>query len=96
MLTDCWKAYLQAAKEAGCTHKTVNHSEGFMNKETGVHTNNVEKIHSVLKKNASSQFGHLSYLTRSGKPTYIDIVCWRTNIKLQKNCWFSFCKALQQ
>ena len=59
MLTDCWKAYSQAAKEAGCTHQTVNHSEGFINKVTGLHTNNVEGIHSVLKKNARSQFGRL-------------------------------------
>ena len=50
MLTDCWKAYPQAAKEAGCNHQTVNHSEGFINKVTGLHTNNVEGIHSVLKK----------------------------------------------
>ena len=50
MLTDCWKVYPQAAKEAGCTHQTVNHSEGFINKVTGVHTNNVEGIQCFKKK----------------------------------------------
>ena len=97
MLTDCWKAYVAAAKEAGVEHRTVNHSEGFINKDTGDHTNNVEGIHKILKKHARDQFGRLPYLTSGGKPYYIDLVCWRTNIKLKReNFWRSFCKALQQ
>ena len=74
IFTDYWKAYPIAAKAAKCFHKTVNHSEGFINKETGVHTNNVEGIHATLKKDARKQLSRLPYLTTEGQPYYIDLV----------------------
>ena len=40
--TDCLGAYSMAAKEAKCTHLTVNHSENYKDPITGCHTNNVE------------------------------------------------------
>jgi len=96
IFTDCWKAYPIAAKEAKCLHKTVNHSEGFINKQTGVHTNNVEGIHATLKKDSRKQFGRLPYLTSDGKPYYIDLVCWRVNQGLQKiSLWPAFCRILK-
>lgn len=96
IFTDCWKAYPIAAKAAKCQHKTVNHSEGFINRETGVHTNNVEGIHATLKKDARKQFGRLPYLTSDGKPYYIDICNWRVNQGLQKrSVWPAFCRILQ-
>ena len=96
IFTDCWKAYPIAAKAAKCVHKTVNHSEGFINKETGVHTNNVEGIHATLKKDARKQFGRLPYLTTEGLPYYIDLVNWRVNQGLQKLAlWPAFCRILK-
>ena len=42
IVTDCWRSYPKAARRADCTHSTVNHQEGFKDRETGAHTNNVE------------------------------------------------------
>ena len=94
--TDLWKAYLAAAHAAGVEHLTVNHSKGFINPETGVHTNNVEGIHAVMKNMSRKQFNRLPFVTDEGKPYYIDLICWRTNVGLQKaDPWTEFCKALK-
>ena len=96
ILTDCWKAYPIAAKAAKCMHKTVNHSVVFINKETGVHTNNVEGIHATLKVDARKQFNRLTFLTPDGKPYYIDLVNWRVNQGSKKNSlWLAFCRILK-
>ena len=60
LTTDCWKAYIKSAKAAKVSHFTVNHSKEFKNPETGVHTNNVEGMHGVIKRDGYSQFGRLS------------------------------------
>ena len=60
LTTDCWKAYIKSAKAAKVSHFTVNHSREFKNPETGVHTNNVEGMHGVIKRDGYSQFGRLS------------------------------------
>ena len=96
ILTDCWKAYPIAAKAAKCMHKTVNQSVVFINKETGVHTNNVEGIHATLKVDARKQFNRLTFLTPDGKPYYIDLVNWRVNQGSKKNSlWLAFCRILK-
>lgn len=39
--TDCWKGYIDL-ENCGYVHKTVNHSEEFVNSDTGAHTQNIE------------------------------------------------------
>ena len=63
MTTDCWRAYPAAAAAAQGTHRTVNHGHAFKDPELGAHTNNMEGIHGVLKRDTYRQFGCLPYLT---------------------------------
>ena len=93
--TDCWRAYRAATAAVDVPHLTVNHSETFRDPDTGVHTNNVEGIHAVIKKDARRQFGRLPYLTAEGQSYYLDLLVWRTNTKLKKaEIMKSFCVAL--
>lgn len=41
--TDCWKGYIDLKKH-GYVHKTVNHSESFVDPETGVYIQNIESF----------------------------------------------------
>ena len=47
--SDCWAAY-QTLNEEGFVHKTVNHSEIFVNPDDGVHTQNVERLWKDVKR----------------------------------------------
>lgn len=48
--TDCWRGYASLEDRTGPRHMTVNHSEGFINRETGVHTNFDEGTNFALKR----------------------------------------------
>jgi hypothetical protein len=48
VLTDCWKAYKPACEALGLEHKTVNHSQYYVNPEDGTHTNTIEGNNNAL------------------------------------------------
>ena len=83
MTTDCWSAYLSAARSAQVEHFTVNHSKEFKNPETGAHTNNCEGMHGVIKRDGYHQFGRLPYLNEKGETYYLDLLVRRANARLQ-------------
>lgn len=46
--SDSWKAY-SGLKDEGYTHLVVNHSKHFVDPESGVHTNNIERLWKDIK-----------------------------------------------
>jgi transposase-like protein len=49
--TDCWKGYRdEDLMAAGMAHGTVNHSQTFLDRSSGVHINNIEATWSVMKQ----------------------------------------------
>ncbi|XP_076545706.1 uncharacterized protein LOC117611040 [Osmia lignaria lignaria] len=48
--SDCWKAYAEINKDV-YKHYTVNHSANFVDPETGVHTQNIERLWREIRGN---------------------------------------------
>ena len=47
--TDKWKGYI-GISELGYTHGVVNHSIGFIDESTGIHTNTIEGSWTAIKR----------------------------------------------
>jgi hypothetical protein len=55
--SDQWGAYAKIREKLGFHHYTVNHKEGFVNRETGVHTQEIESYWNQLKSKIKSMRG---------------------------------------
>lgn len=88
MHTDCWKAYPAIAEAFGLVHQTVNHSEGFKNHETGVHTNHVEGTNYAIKRAVPPR-----NRTRGELQPFLHEFVWRR--KNDGNLWKSLLESLK-
>jgi transposase-like protein len=71
--TDCWAGYeTEELENLGFQHLTVNHSDFYVDPETGVHTNNIEGTWAGLKLLISKR--HRSGPSVDG---YLDAFTWR-------------------
>jgi hypothetical protein len=70
--SDQWSAYSNISQlpvDPPYIHRTVNHSLGFINRETGVHTNNVEAYWASIKRVFRRMCGTRTDMV----PSYIDL-----------------------
>ena len=51
VLTDGWAGYREVTRILGLEHRTVNHSENFVDPVTGTHTNTIEGTWNGIKQN---------------------------------------------
>jgi ISXO2-like transposase domain len=86
IVTDCWRGYSRLGL-FGYEHKTVNHSEVFVNEE-GFHTNNIEGTWSSLKRNTSAR-NRTENLIKGKLFEYI----WRR--KNEGNIWNALIEAIR-
>lgn len=50
IISDCWRAY-NCLENEGFIHLSVNHSQNFVNRVTGAHTNNIERTWREVRSN---------------------------------------------
>jgi transposase-like protein len=86
--TDCWKGYHSLNRIFGIQHRTVNHSDGFKDPITGVHTNTVEGTNYALKRRVPPR-----NRTETDLPMFLMEFTWRR--KNAQNLWESFLEALR-
>ena len=61
--SDMWRSYNRISRLGlFYTHQTVNHSRGFVNPETGVHTNTIEANWSALKRDIPPNHRRKKYI----------------------------------
>ena len=58
----------------------MNHSKHFKDPTTGVHTNNVEGVHALIKKDSGRQFNRSPDMKQEiGLVLYLELAQWRVN-----------------
>lgn len=87
--TDLWRGYSSVAEETGLRHRTVNHSAGFIDEETGVHTNTVEGTNHALKIQVP-----IRCRTRNGIDDHLLEFMWRR--QHADTLWDSFISAIRE
>ena len=82
--TDCHRSYPAILQQLPhVTHMTVNHSQTLQDPVTSAHTNHVEGVHSILKRETRMQFQRMPSVPPSGQPRYLDLVLWRANSRFR-------------
>ena len=71
--SDQWAAYRQLHNHPDYTYQAVNHSENFVDPETGVHTQAIESYWS----NAKLKFKKMKDVSSEQLPSYLDERMWR-------------------
>lgn len=75
--SDEWAAYRAVKKITGFEHRTVNHSINFVDKITGVHTQNVESLWCQSKQIIKQMKG----IRSEQLPSLLNEYIWRSNYR---------------
>lgn len=86
--TDCWRGYSGIVEAIDVSHETVNHSVGFIDHATGVHTNSIEGKWASLKRRIT-----LRGRVRDKLGEYLFEQIWRHKSKC--DLWAAFLNALR-
>lgn len=87
--TDCWKGYCGIQEQLDVEHRCVNHTLGFVDQQTGVHTNTIEAKWAGLKRRITLR-GRVS----EKLPGYLFEQIWRARNK--DHLWSGFISALKE
>ncbi|XP_028970911.1 uncharacterized protein LOC105030231 isoform X2 [Esox lucius] len=49
ILSDCWRAYVRSLNRLGYNHQTVNHTNNFVDPQSGYHTQHIERAWQTIK-----------------------------------------------
>jgi len=87
--TDMWRGYSAIKAELGLQHLTVNHSETFVDPDTGVHTNTIEGTWNGIKYHVSPR-----NRTKSNISNHLFEFIWRR--ENQDHLWESLLKCMRE
>ena len=87
--TDCWRGYCGVDVELNIEHRNVNHSVGFVDRETGVHTNTIEAKWASFKRRITLRWNVADML-----PDYLFEQIWRQRNRDQ--LWAGLLSALKE
>jgi transposase-like protein len=86
--TDGWRGYSGIATVFPVIHRVVNHRDGFIDHETGVHTNVVEGTNFALKRQIP-----VRSRVKDGIEEHISEFIWRR--QNEGSLWESFIRAIR-
>jgi len=86
--TDLWRGYIGISELNNITHGTVNHSQNFVDPNTGVHTNTIEGTWNGIKLNISPR-----NRTKDAVTNHLLEFIWRK--KNRNDPWAGFLNALR-
>lgn len=87
--SDCWRGYDWLNTNIDFVHQTVNHSIGFIDVDTGVHTNVVEGTNSGIKRRIS-----IRNRVKNGIEGHLDEFIWRRKNEA-RDLWDCFLECLR-
>jgi transposase-like protein len=86
--TDMFSSYQNLEQELGLLHFTVNHSRGFINPETGVHTNTIEGTWCGIKLKINARHRVKKFIKGS-----LNEFIWRR--RERRNLWIALLECLK-
>ena len=86
--TDLWRGYTRISELNNITHRTVNHSQNFVDPNTGVHTNTIEGLWRGIKLNIPPR-----NRTKDAITNHLLEFIWRK--KNKNDLWGGFLSALK-
>jgi len=90
IFTDYWAGYNTEQLEAlGMEHATVNHTEGFVDQETGIHTNHIEATWRGIKFHVSHK-----HMTRHLIDGHLMTYIWKRHNA--QDLWFALLNAIKR